>query len=100
GRRGLAYRRGRLRALARGVARRDLLGGNRAEFYQGIVTRANLLALRQYRPRPLSGPVVLVRAEGRILPGPEDGRLAWRQLAADGLELHTAPGDDSGLMLV
>ncbi|HYB40577.1 MAG TPA: hypothetical protein VEL75_02340, partial [Candidatus Methylomirabilis sp.] len=57
------------------------------------------LALQRYEPRPYPGRVVLFCAEGRKMGALDDPRLVWRRLAADNLEIYTAPGDDSGLML-
>jgi hypothetical protein len=86
--------------LAQIVTQRDLFRGHRSEFYLRVVTQANLHALQQYEPRVYPGPVVLFRAEGRKVAADDDRRLAWRQLTGGGLEIHTVPGDDSGLMLV
>ena len=50
-------------------------------------------------PRPYSGAIVLFVAADRELLSIQDDRLAWRELAAGGLEVFTVPGRDSGLML-
>jgi amino acid adenylation domain-containing protein len=100
GRERLRYLRQRAMLLADRLFRRDILGGNRPEFYLQIVTQANLLAFQRYEPRAFGGPVVLVRADGRDVQSRDDRRLVWRELAIGGLEVHSIAADDSGLMLV
>jgi amino acid adenylation domain-containing protein len=95
----LRYLLGRLRLLKDIVVQRDLFRGARGELYLYAVTRANLLAFQQYEPRVYPGPVVLFRAEGRKVVPAADRRLAWRDLVTGGLQVYSAPGDDSGLML-
>jgi amino acid adenylation domain-containing protein len=100
GRERLRYLLGRMKMFTEIVAQRDLFRGHRSEFYQRVVTQANLRALQQYEARAYPGAAVLFRAEGRHVAPDDDRRLAWRQLSAGGLEIYTVPGDDSGLMLV
>ena len=95
----LRYLLERVKVVTRIVTERDLSPGARIEFYGDVVSRANLLAYRQYEPRTYPGRVVLFCAAGRKIAAAEDYRLAWRQFTAGGLEVYTAPGEDSGLML-
>jgi amino acid adenylation domain-containing protein len=99
GRERLQYLLGRLRLLTDMVVQPDVLRGTRRELYLQTVTRANLLAFQQYEPRVYPGPVVLFRAEGRKVAPAADYRLSWRDLVTGGLQIYSAPGDDSGLML-
>jgi amino acid adenylation domain-containing protein len=99
GREKMRYLLGRIKLLAEIGARRDLFRSARSEFSIQVVTQANLLALRQYRPRAYPGPVVLFCAGGREVPAGQDYRLGWRELVTGGLDVHTVPGGDSGLML-
>jgi thioesterase domain-containing protein len=100
GRERLRYLRQRATLVARRLVRRDILGGNRPEFYMEVVTQANLLAFQHYEPRAFEGPVVLFRAEERDVQGRDDRRLVWRELAVGGLEVYNIAAEDSGLMLV
>jgi len=95
----LRYLLGRWKFLVDIIVQRDLHRGARAELYLHAVTRANLLAFQRYAPRPYPAPVVLFCAEGRKVAPTADLRLNWRELALGGLDVYTAPGDDSGLML-
>jgi thioesterase domain-containing protein len=81
------------------VGRRSLLLRDWSELDLNVVAEANRLAFGQYKPREYPGPVVLFRAAGRKVAPDRDPRLAWSRLATGGLEIHTVPGDDSGLML-
>jgi amino acid adenylation domain-containing protein len=99
GRERLRYLLGGVRLFKDIVLQRDLFPGARGELYLQAVTRANLLAFQQYEPRVYPGPVVLFRAEGRKVAPAADYRLAWRDLVTGGLQVYSAPGDDSGLML-
>jgi aspartate racemase len=99
GRSQLRFLRDRLAMLGQIVGQRDLFRGDPSEFHLRVVTQANLLAFGRYVPRVYPGRVVLFRAGGRKVDPADDPRLAWERLAAAGLELHTVPGDDSGLML-
>jgi amino acid adenylation domain-containing protein len=96
----LRYLRRRATLVARRLVRRDILGGNRPEFYMEVVTQANLLAFQHYEPRAFEGPVVLFRAERRDVQSRDDRRLVWRELAIGGLEVHSIAAEDSGLMLM
>jgi amino acid adenylation domain-containing protein len=86
--------------FARRLIQRDILGGNRPEFYRHVVTGANQLAFQRYEPRAFKGPVVFFRAEGRAVQSRDDPRLVWRELATGGIEVHGIAAEDSGLMLV
>ena len=90
---------GRVRMVGQMVAQRDVFRGDRSEFYQDVVNQANLIAYQEYEPRPYAGRVVFYRAEGRRVHAHQDRRLAWAQLITGDLDVHTVPGDDSGLML-
>jgi thioesterase domain-containing protein len=89
----------RVRMVGQMVAQRDVFRGDRSEFYQDVVNQANLIAYQEYEPRPYAGRVVFYRAEGRRVHAHQDRRLAWAQLITGDLDVHTVPGDDSGLML-
>ncbi len=95
----MKYLLGRVRMLGEMVAQRDVFRGDPSEFYEDVVSHANLIAYQEYKPRPYAGRVVFYRAEGRRVTAHQDRRLAWRQLITGNLEIHTVPGDDSGLML-
>jgi len=99
GRERLRYLRERLKLLTGVVAQRGLFSAARRDIYLYAVTQANQLALQRYAPRPYPGAVVLFCAEGRDVTEADDLRLTWRELATGGLDVHMAPGDDSGLML-
>jgi aspartate racemase len=99
GRERLRYLGGGVKLLADIVAKRDLLRGARNELFRDAVIQANTLAFRRYVPRAYPGAIVLVCAEGRSVAPIADRRLAWLDLALGGHEVHSAPGDDSGLML-
>jgi thioesterase domain-containing protein len=53
---------------------------------------ANLQALEGYEPKVYPGRVTLFAAS-RTFIAYEDTRLAWSDLAADGLEVHLVPGE-------
>jgi len=99
GRQRLQYLLDRIRTISHMLAQRDAFRGDRSELHLRLVTQANLVALQQYNPRVYPGRAVLFRAEGRKVGADDDRRLAWRQLAAGGVEVCTVPGDDSGTML-
>jgi amino acid adenylation domain-containing protein len=92
------YLLGRLKPFTDLVRHRDPFRGVRAEIHRHAVARANLFAFQRYEPRPYPGPVVLIYAEGRRLTEEPDGRLRWRQLAAE-LEVYGVAGNDSGQLL-
>jgi len=100
GRERLAYLRERIDLVARCVARQDVSGDARAEFYRRLVSDANVQAWRDYRLPAYDGPVVLFRAARRRIVDGDGARLLWRGLAPNGLEIHSVPANDSGLMLV
>ena len=95
----LRYLRDRAKLLALIVVKRDLLRDARHERLVYAVTQANLAAFQRYAIRAYPGPVVLFGAEGRKLAPTVDLGLVWRDLARAGVEVYSAPGDDSGLML-
>ena len=99
GRERLRYLGGRLKLLADLLAGRDPFRGARGELAQRAVARANLRAFGRYLPRPYHDRVVLFWAEGRQVTPGADLRRRWLELALGGVEVRTAPGDDSGLML-
>jgi amino acid adenylation domain-containing protein len=99
GRQRLDYLRGRLKMITQVIAQHDIYRGDRSDLNLRTVTQANLLALEQYAPRVYPGRAVLFRAAGRRVAPHEDRRDPWRQFISGGLEIHTLPGDDSGLML-
>jgi thioesterase domain-containing protein len=94
-----AYLGAKARRIGRKLVRRGPLRGNWGEIHGDLVRQASYWALQQYVPRPYDGPIVLFVAADRGVLSPQDDRLAWRDLAAGGLEVHTVPGRDSGLML-
>jgi aspartate racemase len=100
GRQRLGYLRERLRTFTQILAQRDMFRGDRSDLYLRMVTQANLLALRQYEPRVYPGRALLIRAEDRRVTTEDDRRLLWRQLISGGLEIHSLPAADSGLMLI
>jgi amino acid adenylation domain-containing protein len=89
----------KLAALGRKVLRGRPLEGNRGEIEQAVVADANLEALRRYQPSRYDGRVTLFVAAARAVSPEEDQRLAWSALVGNGLEVHTLPSRDSGLML-
>jgi len=99
GRDRLRYVGSRLKVLADLVIRRDPLRGLRGELARLAVTQANLQALGRYTPRPYPDHVVLFWAEGRQVDPSVDPRRRWLELVLGGVEVRTAPGADSGLML-
>lgn len=99
GRERLGYLLERLKRLKDIIIRRDPYRGIRTELFVHAVTRANLLAYERYKPRPYAAPVVLFCAEQRHAAVMAKLRRAWRELAVGGLDIHTLPCTDSGLML-
>jgi amino acid adenylation domain-containing protein len=93
------YIRARLTMLKEAFASRDVFRGDRSEFYQSRVTRANLDAFRHYTARQYPGSLVVFTAQDRQTLTPQDGRLAWGELAAEGMEVYSVPGHDSGSAL-
>jgi hypothetical protein len=65
--------------------------------------RAQVAALRKYRPRPFGGTIHLFTARGwtvsRALFGSLDPYHGWGQLAAGGVELHPVEGGHRNLHL-
>jgi thioesterase domain-containing protein/acyl carrier protein len=60
--------------------------------YTVALLNASVSASRRYRPRPQRGRLILFLAS-ETSEGPKHGaRLAWRELATDGAEVHTVPG--------
>jgi thioesterase domain-containing protein/acyl carrier protein len=100
GRQRLDYLLERVKMLAQMVVQRDAFRGDRSEFHLRVVTQANLVALRKYRPNVYDGRVVLFRAEDRRVMSDDDPRLAWSRLVTGDLEVHSVPGNDSGTMLM
>ncbi len=93
------YIRARLTMLKEVFAARDVFRGDRSEFHQSRVTRANLDAFRHYDARPYAGSLVVFTAQDRHTLAPQDGRLAWGELATEGMEVYSVPGHDSGSAL-
>ncbi len=89
----------RLKPLARLLVRRRLPPDVRQELRGRAVIEGNKLAFERYRPRPYRGSAVLICAAQRPVDPTTDSRLAWRDLITGNLDVHYAPGDDSGLML-
>ncbi len=58
-------------------------------YVEGLLRNNRLTA--PHRPVPSSVPLVLVKAEGSLIP--DDETLGWEQLAPHGLAVHTVPGD-------
>ncbi|MET9427796.1 MULTISPECIES: alpha/beta fold hydrolase [unclassified Streptomyces] len=58
-------------------------------YVDGLLRNNRLTA--GHRPVPSTVHLVLVKAEGSLIE--QDDTLGWTELAADGLDLHTAPGD-------
>ncbi|MCP4655733.1 MAG: AMP-binding protein, partial [bacterium] len=50
-------------------------------------------AMRRYRPRPYPGKIVLFRPQARTAADSGDPTLGWSELAHDGVELCSVPGD-------
>jgi hypothetical protein len=82
------------------VSAGDPLRGARGELYREVVTAANAAAMGHYVPHPYPGSLVLVLAVDRRYKRGKDRRLAWRDLAAGGIDVCIVPGADSGLTLV
>ena len=64
---------------------------------ESLVSRSNARAKSRYVPKPYSGTITLFWASDN----PEestDRRLAWREFATDGFDLHIVPGDHSSMM--
>ncbi len=58
------------------------------------VFRANLLALRDYRPEaPYPGPAMLIRAADGFARGLDAPALGWAPLIEAALDIHEVPGD-------
>ena len=100
GRERLEYLKERLGLLRQVIIQRGLSGVNHSEFHAEVVRQSNLAAVHRYQPRVYPGPVVLFLAEGRKIDAEEDPRLRWSRVAAGGLEVHSVPGDNSGLTLM
>jgi amino acid adenylation domain-containing protein len=90
----------KVRRLFTLVSTGDPLRGVRGEIYRQVVTAANAAAMARYVPRPYQGTLVLVLAADRKYARGKDRRLAWRDLAAGGIDVCVVPGADSGLTLV
>ena len=60
--------------------------------YSGTLLQAAGRAGRCYRPKPYRGRLILFLANGTTLRLRHGSRLAWRELATDGAEVHTVPG--------
>jgi len=56
-----------------------------------------LHTMRNYRPKPYSGRVVLIRGESRPRGRFRDDEFGWSHLVAGGFELHFVPGDHEGI---
>lgn len=85
--------------IAAALARRSLSDATFNDYRLRRVEQANLLAVRQYVPRPYEGDAVAILAADRPLDGAIDHRLAWHKLVRGTFEVHQAPGADSGLMM-
>jgi len=100
GRERLEYLRKRLELLSRVIFRRGVSEVSRSAYYGEVVRQSNLAAVHRYQPRAYPGRVVLLLAQGRDVGSGEDPRLTWSGVAGGGLEVHSVPGDDSGLTLM
>jgi thioesterase domain-containing protein len=60
--------------------------------YSGTLLDAVGGAGRRYRPRRYQGRLILFLANESTLRLRHGPRLAWRELATDGAEVHTVPG--------
>jgi len=56
------------------------------------VFRANVHAMMSYEPKRYAGRITFFRASDRRADAPEDPIDEWKSLAADGVEVHLAPG--------
>jgi acyl carrier protein len=89
----------KVRLLRSMIATGEPLGDARTEFNQGVVERANRLALKQYALRPYSGRILHILAGGRRVSPEQDTRMVWRNFATEGTEVYTLPTSSSGRML-
>jgi thioesterase domain-containing protein len=63
-----------------------------------LVHDLNVRAARRYRPTSYPGRVTQFLAAEHPVTTPNDARLAWRELAGGGLEVHVVPGDHSAMV--
>lgn len=56
------------------------------------IFRANAEAMRRYNPKPYPGQVTLIRTNDSSSEIYRDPMLGWRELAAEGVELHIVSG--------
>ena len=87
----MGYLQGRIKLLGEISAWRNLFRGARNDFYMGVVTQANELALSQYRPRSYPGRAVLFC---EAMSAAREYERAWRELIAGGLDVFTVPCED------
>jgi thioesterase domain-containing protein len=86
----------RAEAASRAARAEAALGLNK--YLQQLATYSRTLlagvgrAGRCYRPRPYQGRLILFLANESTLRLKHGPRLAWRELATDGAEVHTVPG--------
>ncbi|AKT42974.1 type I polyketide synthase [Chondromyces crocatus] len=57
------------------------------------VFEASVHALRRYEPEPYPGKILFLRARQRDAWNPPDPEAGWSELATEGLEVHTVPGN-------
>jgi len=62
------------------------------------VGKANTLAVHNYRPKRYPGRITLFLTESSNLGHIRTGVLAWRKLAAGGVDVHTIPGDHTNMV--
>ena len=57
------------------------------------VFRTNVHAMLSYEPQPYPGRITFFRASEQIADNSIDPAKDWRNLAAEGVEVHVVPGD-------
>jgi len=105
-REGREYVQVRLRALGSFTSRRSAMALRLAAAALGRPSPAAafalegpyLWALREYAPRPYSGPITLFRALGQPVGCVHDPTNGWAGLARGRLEVHEVPGEHASLI--
>lgn len=68
------------------------------DIYWAKVREANIQAMRSYEPKAYSGSITLFLPSELPDTSSPDRRMAWRELATGGMEVHLVPGDHNTMI--
>jgi thioesterase domain-containing protein len=100
----MAYVRARLNSLTRRRKRGEIAAEGRpaeaalVEEYWGPIRSAYVRSLPDYAPAPYPGCIDIFLGRNTVMGRIRDPRLAWRRLAAGGVQVRVVPGDHTDML--